>query len=78
MCGFTQQEGINLEFLNVNWLGLMEGKKTCFEFLNVLEEKMSCSCKLVSLSGMKFPGPNRVRFVDGTNSIPLLYPLCLS
>lgn len=30
------------------------------------------------VSGMKFPGPNRVRFVDDTNSIPLLYPLCLS
>lgn len=42
MCAFTQQEGINLECLSGGWLGIMEEKKTCcFEFLNVLEEKMS-------------------------------------
>lgn len=39
---------------------------------------MSFSCKLVTLSGMKFPGLSRVRFVDGINSIPLLYTQGLS
>lgn len=54
------------------------GKNKCFEFFDVLEEKISCSCKLVGLSGMKFPVLNRVGVADGTNSIPLLYTLCLS
>lgn len=41
VCGFTQKEGIILEFLNGDWLGLMEEKINVLSFLMYQRKKLA-------------------------------------